>query len=56
MPDYGLSYAVSKTSYGGWSFRVVTSESDIVDGETFYATYSAIPQDVQDWIAANSPE
>lgn len=55
MADYGLSYAVSKTSYGGWSYRVVDSADDIVDGETFYATYSDIPQDERDWIAANSP-
>lgn len=50
-------FALSSNPYipGGWSYRQVASESDLVEGETFYATYDDFPQEVKDWFAANGP-
>ena len=50
-------FALSSNPYipGGWSYRQVASADELVDGETFYASYDDFPQDAKDWLAANIP-
>ncbi len=52
MSDPINGYALSQTS-NGWSYRGVVSDWPLEDGEVFYPSYDAFPQEAKDWFAAH---
>lgn len=49
-----FGYALSFHGDLGWSWRAVTSDDPLADGETFYASQDDFPQDAKDWLAAHA--
>lgn len=46
-------YALQQPPGGGWSYRAVTDDMDLVEGETFYESMDDFPQDAKDWFASH---